>query len=151
LDGRTGAAVNWLRGNRARVLGGFLVLASMLAVGMSYRATAQTQRTERERAAFAACQAQYNEDNNARTRALTEAAAKERAAGRSRVTEAEAALWLSPKLIRQPGAPIDPAVLAAFRELQAALTAWRLVEVEVDKERQAHPVPPPPSARCGGP
>jgi len=150
VDGRTGAAVNWLHGNRARVLGGFLVLASMLAVGMSYRATAQTQRAERERAAFVACQARYNEDNNERTRALTEAAARERAAER-RVTEANAALWLSPKIVREPGQPVDPAVLAAFKELQAAFVAWRVVEVEVDKERLAHPVPPPPSALCGGP
>lgn len=142
--------MNWVRGNRVRLFGVLLLVASLVSVGLSYRATAKAQHDERERQKFTACQANYNEVNNQRTRALTEAAAKERAADR-RITEANAALWLNPKLIRAPGAPIDPAVLAAFRELQAALTNWRTVEVDVDKERAAHPVPPPPSAVCGGP
>jgi type II secretory pathway component HofQ len=142
--------MRWVRGNRVRLFGVLLLVASLISVGLSYRATAQTQRTERERQRFVACQARYNDVNNERTRALTEAGDKERVALR-RVTEANAALWLNPKLIRAPGAPIDPAVLAAFHELQAALTIWRIVEVEVDKERKAHPVPPPPRDLCGRP
>jgi hypothetical protein len=139
-----------MRRNRTRILGVLLLVVALLSVGMSAVATAQTRSNEQARQRFVVCQARYNEINNVRTRALTEATERERAAGR-RVTEAEAALWLSPKLIRQPGQPIDPAVLAAFKELQVALTNWRAVIVEVDRERQAHPVPPPPSALCGGP
>lgn len=140
----------WIRDHRVRVVGVLLVASSLVAMGMSYRTSVRQQHEAAERERFVACQANYNQANNERTRILTEATDKERAADR-RVTEAQAALWLQPRLIREAGQPIDPAVLAAFRELQAALTNWRAVTAEVDKERQAHPVPPPPNAVCGGP
>lgn len=119
-----------------------LVVVSLLAVVQSYRTT-QAQRS------FVRCQASYNEVNNERTRALTEATERERAAER-RVQNAEANLWLNPKLTeRQPGDPVDPSVLAAFHELQTALQNWQMVTAEADLERKAHPVPQAPSELCG--
>ena len=95
------------------------------------------------------CQARYNEVNNARTRALTEVAADERAAER-RIQDAEATLWLNPAVGRErkPGEPIDPSVLADFAELRQALQAWRDATVQADADRAQHPVPPPPSTVC---
>ncbi|HEY9411108.1 MAG TPA: hypothetical protein VIP77_16130 [Jiangellaceae bacterium] len=115
---------------------------SLLAVVQAYRTT-QAQRS------FVRCQATYNEVNNERTRALAEATERERHADR-RVQEANAALWLNPNLAtRKPGEPINPSVLAAFRELQAALQNWQTVTAEADEERRDHPVPPAPSELCG--
>lgn len=125
----------------SQIIGVVLVIVSVLAVVQSYRTT-QAQKS------FVECQARYNQTNNERTRALTETAAKERAAQR-RVSDAEASLWLNPKLrTGKPGQP-DPSVLADFHELQAALTNWRKVVTQSDAERAAHPVPPAPSSLCG--
>lgn len=142
--------IRWARGHQVPVVAALLVVMSLLAMGMSYRSSARQHAEEQARERFTSCQARYNETNNLRTRLLTEAAEKERQADR-RVTEATAALWLNPKIVRQPGQRVDPAVLAAFRELQAALASWERVTAEVDRERQANPVPPPPSEVCGGP
>jgi hypothetical protein len=130
---------------KVRLVGLALLLVSMLAVLQS----CLTTRAQQE---FVQCQAEYNEVNNARTRALTESAQRERAAER-RVQQAEAGLWLNPHLLdeRPAGAGPHPEVLAAFTELQAALTNWRQVAAEADASRAKHPVPPPPSSRCGEP
>lgn len=97
------------------------------------------------------CQARYNETNNARTRELTEAATKERAADRAE-DRARAALFTHPALLK-PSATRTPAEREQLRQLtiawQRALTEEQRQQVDADRERAEHPVPPPPSEVCG--
>jgi hypothetical protein len=121
------------------ILGTSLILAS---VGFWYTREVQS-RLE--------CQARYNEVNNARTRALTEATAKERQAGRAE-DKARANLITNPAILK-PAADRTPAEAEHLRQLtlawQATLVEEQRQQAAADAERQQYPVPPPPSELCG--
>ena len=97
------------------------------------------------------CQARYNETNNARTRALTEANDKERRADRAE-DKARATLFTHPAILK-PVADRSPAEIDEIRQLavawQHALTEEQRQQADADLERAEHPVPPPPSEVCG--
>jgi hypothetical protein len=116
-------------------------LIAVVAAGVWY-----TSRVE----AHLNCQARYNETNNERTRALTGAAAKERAADRAE-DKARADLFTHPALLK-PTAARTPAEREEIRRLvvvwQQALTEEQKQQTAADVERREHPVPPPPSKVC---
>lgn len=127
-----------------RGVGVIVLVASLLALALSaysgWRSYAYTQ-----------CQAGYNEVNNERTRALSEAADQERAAQR-RTDDAERALFTDPALSKAAAerTPAEQArIQGLFREYQNALTALEQERAEADKARKDHPVPAPPSKTCG--
>lgn len=97
------------------------------------------------------CQARYNETNNQRTRALTDATNKERLADRAE-DKARAALFTHPALLK-PTATRTPTEREQIRLLavawQHSLTEEQKQQVAADAERREHPVPPPPSEVCG--
>jgi hypothetical protein len=96
------------------------------------------------------CQARYNETNNARSRALTEAGDKERVADRAE-DKARADL-ITNSAILKPVADRTAAENERLRQLavawQHALTEEQVQQVAADAERRQHPVPPPPSEVC---
>jgi hypothetical protein len=116
-------------------------LIAVVAAGVWY-----TSRVE----AHLNCQAHYNEINNQRTRALTDAAAKERVADRAE-DKARADLFTHPALLK-PTATRTPAEREEIRRLavawQHALTEEQKQQNAADVERREHPVPPPPSEVC---
>jgi hypothetical protein len=96
------------------------------------------------------CQARYNETNNARTRALTEATEKERAADRAE-DKARADLITDPAILK----PVGDRTAAEKEKLRRLAVAWQHALTEeqkqqaaADAERREHPVPPPPSEVC---
>lgn len=116
-------------------------LIAVVAAGVWY-----TSRVE----AHLNCQARYNETNNQRTRALTGAAEKERAADRAE-DKARADLFTHPALLK-PTADRTPAEREEIRRLavawQQSLTEEQIQQTAADAERREHPVPPPPSEVC---
>lgn len=117
-------------------------LIAVVAAGVWY-----TSRVE----AHLNCQARYNETNNQRTRALTDATNKERVADRAE-DKARADLFTHPALLK-PAATRTPAEVEQLRQLavawQHSLTEEQKQQAAADVERQEHPVPPPPSEVCG--
>lgn len=122
----------------ARVLP--LILLFVLGAGYTYRVEGRLE-----------CQARYNETNNARSRALNEAAEKERQAERAEKLT-RAALFTHPAVLT-PAADRTPAQREEIRRLavawQRALTEEQAQQAAADAERREHPVPPPPSEVCG--
>lgn len=120
------------------------VLAVLAVAGMSLW---YTNRVE----SHLQCQARYNETNNKRSRALTEANDKERVADRAE-DKARADLFTHPALLK-PAADRTSAEGAEIRRLavvwQQALTEEQRQQAAADVERREHPVPPPPSSACG--
>lgn len=99
---------------------------------------------------FAHCQAEYNTVNNQRTRALTEATAKEREADRRR-SDALDAVFLDPALLKpndQRTAEDQTRIRRLFVEYLDAAKALRAERARADAARAANPVPPPPSTIC---
>jgi hypothetical protein len=97
------------------------------------------------------CQARYNETNNTRSRALTEATEKERRADRAE-DRARAALFTHPAVLK----PSEERTTAEREEMRQLAVAWQQALTEeqkqqaaADRERAEHPVPPPPSEVCG--
>lgn len=99
---------------------------------------------------LAQCVAAYNNTNNARSVALTEAADNERDAERA-ADAAQAALFTSP-LVSKPVAQRTPAeqaeVLRLFRAYQDALTEQSKERATADDTRRDHPIPDPPKQVC---
>ncbi|HEU5108692.1 MAG TPA: hypothetical protein VFT95_09060 [Micromonosporaceae bacterium] len=119
-----------------------LALVAVAGLGVLY-----TNRVE----SHLQCQARYNETNNARTRALTEATEKERAADRAE-DKARADLVTHPAVLK----PLADRTAVEREQLRALTVVWQrtLTEEQVqqaaaDAERREHPVPPPPSEVCG--
>jgi len=99
---------------------------------------------------LAQCVATYNNVNNARSVALTEAADEERAAER-KADDAQAALFLSPILNKQTEdrTPAETAeLLRLFRAYQVALTEQTKERASADDARRDHPIPDPPKQVC---
>lgn len=96
------------------------------------------------------CVAAYNNANNARSVALTEATNEERTAER-KADDAQAALFLSP-VLGKPQAEQTPAehagVLQLFRAYQLALTEQTKERSTADDARRDHPIPDPPNEVC---
>lgn len=129
---------------RQRVVEYLVLGASIVALGAAAYSGYQSR-------AYARCQGHYNEINNQRTRALTDAADQERTAQRRKDDAAEA-LFTSPVLAKPADkrTPADQQQIAdLFREYQDSLTAFRRERSAADKARAEHPVPPPPSQTCG--
>jgi hypothetical protein len=121
----------------ARVLP--LILLFVLGAGYTWRVEGKLK-----------CQARYNETNNERSRILTEAGDKERAAT-DRKEKAWSALVLNPAALVPPNlrTPKQRAEVAGLAvELQAAYQGWLEQRAAADRERAEHPVPPPPSSVC---
>lgn len=95
------------------------------------------------------CVATYNNANNARSVALTEATDQERKAERI-ADDAQSALFLSPILSKPSRTPAERAELQRlFRAYQAALTKQTTERATADDARRDHPIPDPPSTVCG--
>lgn len=126
---------------RWRQLAFVLGVVVVVALGVLY-----TNRVE----SHLKCQARYNETNNARSRALTDAADKERKADRAE-DKARAALFTHPSILKS-AEDRTPAEREELRRLavvwQQALTEEQKQQAAADVERREHPVPPPPSEVC---
>jgi hypothetical protein len=127
----------------SRIIGILVMVASIMALVLS----GYTSYRARE---FVECQAEYNEINNQRTRALTGVAEDERAAER-RSSDALGAVFSDPALQkptedrtaadRQRIADLFDEYLAAERDKLAARAV-------ADAARRQNPPPPPPSQTC---
>lgn len=107
--------------------------------------------SEVNRQSSARCQAQYNEINNRRTRALTESTAKERAAER-RWRDALNAVFKDPSNLKpadQRTAADRERVRSLFVEYLDAIVDLEADQAAADRSRAANPVPPAPSQICG--
>ena len=94
------------------------------------------------------CVAAYNNANNARSVALTEATDQERSAERT-ADDAQSALFLSPILNKPSPTPAERAeLLRLFRAYQSALTEQRNERATADDARRDHPIPDPPNEVC---
>lgn len=117
-----------------------VVVASVVGSGLAWLQTRE----------LAQCVANYNNVNNARGKALTEAADNERDAER-KADDAQAALFTSP-LVSKPLAqrtPVEQAeVLRLFRAYQDALTEQTKERAAADGARRDHPIPDPPKEVC---
>jgi len=134
-----------LRPALGRIVGWAVLTASMLTLVISVATGIRAHD-------FAVCQAQYNEINNQRTRAIVEAADSERRAERRR-DDALDATFLDPSLLK-PAETRTPEeqrrVRALFTEYLAAAEALKDARAAADTARAANPIPPPPSISCGG-
>ena len=96
------------------------------------------------------CVAAYNNANNVRSVALTEATNQERGAERT-ADDAQAALFLSP-ILNKPSGERTPAerteLLRLFRAYQTALTEQTKERATADGARRDHPIPDPPKQVC---
>lgn len=96
------------------------------------------------------CVAAYNNANNARSVALTQATNEERDAER-RADDAQAALFLSPIVAKPAGQRTvveQTELLRLFRAYQAALTNQTKERASADDARRDHPIPDPPKQVC---
>lgn len=100
---------------------------------------------------LARCVARYNDANNDRSVALTDATNDERRAERI-ADDAQAALFLSP-ILNKPTAVRTPAeqaeLVRLFRAYQAALSDQKEERRAADDARRDHPIPDPPKDVCG--
>lgn len=96
------------------------------------------------------CVAAYNNANNTRSVALTEATDQERQAERT-ADDAQAALFLSP-ILNKPSDERTPAqrdeLLRLFRAYQTALSEQTKERATADGARRDHPIPDPPREVC---
>lgn len=96
------------------------------------------------------CVASYNNANNERSKAISDAQDQERKAERV-ADAAQAALFLSP-LVSKPVAQRTPAeqaeLLRLFRAYQDALTEQSKERSAADGARRDHPIPDPPKEVC---
>lgn len=126
-----------------RTTGALVLAASMAALGA-------TGYTSVRAAAFARCQAHYNEITNDRLRILTDVGASERTAQRAR-DDALDATFLDPSLLK-PVEKRTPAEQQRVRDLFAAYLhaaeALKIERAKADAARRDNPLPPPPSQVC---
>lgn len=124
-----------------------LVLIMAATAGYLWWAQGEAERREQERTA---CQANYNEANNARTKALTEVSAAERVAER-RWRDALNAVFKDPSL-RKPRdeqtAEDRVRVQRLYLEYLARIDELEREQKAADAVRASNPVPPPPSTVC---
>lgn len=117
-----------------------VVVASMVGSGLAW-----LQARE-----LAQCVASYNNANNERSKAISDAQDQERKAERV-ADAAQAALFLSP-LVSRPVAQRTPAeqaeLLRLFRAYQDALTEQSKERSAADGARRDHPIPDPPKEVC---
>lgn len=96
------------------------------------------------------CVVAYNNANNERTKAISDAQDRERKADRS-ADDAQAALFLSP-VLGKPPAEQTPAeheeLIRLFRAYQTALTEQSKERAAADDARRDHPIPDPPKQVC---
>jgi hypothetical protein len=122
----------------------FVILVMAVAgLIISINSTAESKAQQRRLSAIVECQNRYNEINNERTRRITDAASKERAAE----FESDTALYNFVNALAK-GASEQERV-RVFAILTEKLAAQQQVQIEGDRERALHPVPPPPDAFCG--
>lgn len=99
---------------------------------------------------LAECVAAYNNANNARSKAISDAQDQERTAERA-ADDAQTALFLSPTLGKPPSQQ-SPAereeLLRLFRAYQSALTEQSKERATADDARRDHPIPDPPNEVC---
>ena len=121
----------------------------VLGVVMGGVAWLQNRETTERTEELAKCVAAYNDANNARSKALTDAADQERAAER-KADDAQAALFLSPVLAKTtPRTPAEQEqLLQLFRAYQTALSEQREERKAADDARRDHPIPDPPKQVC---
>lgn len=127
-----------------RKAGVLVLVASLLALCMSAYSSWQSYE-------YARCQGHYNEINNARTKALSDAADQEREA-EQRADNAQRSLFTDPALSKSTSerTATEQARLAGlFKEYQDALNAQQQERADADKARRDHPVPPSPRRTCG--
>lgn len=128
-----------------------VVIRSVVVLGLvgSGVALTQARETAAQNRHLTECVANYNNVNNQRSVALTEATNDERTAER-KADDAQAALFLSPVLSKPKRTPAEQAeVLRLFRAYQVALSAQRKERADADDARRDHPIPDPPSQVCG--
>lgn len=120
----------------------FLVMAiAAFWVSINSNAQAREQNVRLERAVE--CQNNYNQINNERTRRLAVVTDKERSAEAA----ADTALFrLTDALARNETSQV---VAQRVSTLQEKLSLQEVARREGNKEREEHPVPPPPAALCG--
>lgn len=131
------------------------VVLGLIAAGLALSRTQdlgeENQRLGEQNRELTQCVAAYNNANNARGVALTQAADEERTAER-KADDAQAALFLSPVLSKPTGerTPAERAeILRLFRAYQIALSDQRKERADADGARRDHPIPDPPSQVCG--
>jgi ABC-type transporter MlaC component len=130
--------------DRQRFTAWIVLAVSLVSLVMAAVTSIQSYRQ-------AACQANYNEINNQRTRILTDVGAKEREAERRRDAALDAT-FLDPsvaKPVSQRTPEDQHRVQALFAEYLDAARAVATERAAADEARAANPVPPPPSAVCG--
>ena len=129
------------------------VVAGLILGGLAWSRTQdlgeENQRLGEQNRELTQCVAAYNNANNARSKALTDATDDERAAQR-KADDAAAALFLSPVLNKRDRTPAEQAeLLRLFRAYQIALSDQRKERADADDARRDHPIPDPPSQVCG--
>lgn len=118
-----------------------IVVLSLVVGGVAFYQTRELTR----------CVANYNNANNDRSAALTQAAEQEREAERT-ADAAQAALFLSPILTKPANtqtAAEREQLLQLFRAYQSALAKQNEERATADDARRAHPIPDPPDEVCG--
>lgn len=117
-----------------------IVVLSVVGSGMAWLQTRELTK----------CVAAYNNANNARGVALTQATDEERAAERA-ADDAQAALFVSP-IINKPPALRSPKeteeLFRLFHAYQLALTKQHEERAAADDARRDHPIPDPPREVC---
>lgn len=130
----------FLASSTADIIIRIVVVASLVVGGVAFYQNRELTK----------CVAAYNNTNNTRSVALTEAADQERAAERT-ADDAQAALFLSP-ILTKPAAQQTQAeqteVLRLFRAYQLALTNQTKERATADDARRDHPIPEPPKQVC---
>lgn len=125
-----------------------VVVLSVVVSGVAWK---QGRETSAQNRRLTECVATYNNANNARSVALTEATNDERTAER-KADDAQAALFLSP-VVSKPSGQRTPAerseLQRLFRAYQDALSDQRKERADADDARRDHPIPDPPSEVCG--
>lgn len=121
----------------------FVVLVMALAaifVAISGLARTNEQNVQLKR--LVECQNSYNEINNERTRQLSEATTRERATQFA----ADIALF---DVVEAANSGNSEKARKAMIVLREKLDQQATARAALDRERQEHPVPPPPKALCG--
>lgn len=117
-----------VRHTAQQITGVVLVVVSLAAVGMSYRATAETRRVEQDRQRYVECQAAVTDQ------LVTALNARFMATTRDR----EALDRLVGEVARAQNSDDSRRALATYQQARA----------RADADRAAHPLPDPPAARC---
>jgi hypothetical protein len=128
----------------SRVVGILVMVASIMALLLSGYSSYRARQ-------FIECQAEYNEINNERTRALTESTARERDAERRR-DDALDDVFGDPSLLKPVAERTEEdaeRVRRLFAEYLDARLKLRQERAQADAARRVNPVPAPPSVTCG--